>query len=277
MSIKNNFAIKFILFLTGLVALGIISLITIPPMINLNNMKPKIETAIFNKTGIKSEIHGNVNFSLLGHATIIAHNISVPNGVISDIEFTIPVRDIFNLENAKINNNITINGASLSIDKIVPFYINSTVNINDSKIKFLNKEYNIIHADISKNKIDAFVRTNQHKYEIKLNGNKFVIKNKNNDMDLSGELLPDGTAHGKINIIAQNVNRWFEFDTPYRVQNFTKCHGCFNDVRAEWVHVQHCPYHRGTDRAFECSRSISPQQVIMTIERLRHDLSNENK
>ena len=70
---------------------------------------------------------------------------------------------------------------------------------------------------------------------------------------------------------------WFEFDTPYRVQNFTKCHGCFNDVRAEWVHVQHCPYHRGTDRAFECSRSISPQQVIMTIERLRHDLSNENK
>ncbi|MDY6295799.1 MAG: autotransporter strand-loop-strand O-heptosyltransferase [Schwartzia succinivorans] len=70
---------------------------------------------------------------------------------------------------------------------------------------------------------------------------------------------------------------WYEFDTPYRVQNFTKCHGCFNDVRAEWVHVQHCPYHRGTDRAFECSRSISPQQVIMTIERLRHDLSNENK
>ena len=214
MSIKNNFAIKFILFLTGLVALGIISLITIPPMINLNNMKPKIETAIFNKTGIKSEIHGNVNFSLLGHATIIAHNISVPNGVISDIEFTIPVRDIFNLENAKINNNITINGASLSIDKIVPFYINSTVNINDSKIKFLNKEYNIISAKLSKDKMSAIVRTDQHKYNIKSEKNNFHIKNKNNNLDLYGTLNPDGTATAKISIIAQNINKWFEFDRP---------------------------------------------------------------
>ena len=214
MSIKNNFAIKFILFLTGLVALGIISLITIPPMINLNNMKPKIETAIFNKTGIKSEIHGNVNFSLLGHATIIAHNISVPNGVISDIEFTIPVRDIFNLENAKINNNITINGASLSIDKIVPFYINSTVNINDSKIKFLNKEYNIISAKLSKDKMSAIVRTDQHKYNIKSEKNNFHIKNKNNNLDLYGTLNPDGTATAKISITAQNINKWFEFDRP---------------------------------------------------------------
>lgn len=214
MSIKNNFAIKFILFLTGLVALGIISLITIPPMINLNNMKPKIETAIFNKTGIKSEIHGNVNFSLLGHATIIAHNISVPNGVISDIEFTIPFSDIFNIENAKINNNITINGASLSIDKIVPFYINSTVNINDSKIKFLNKEYNIISAKLSKDKMSAIVRTDQHKYDIKSEKNNFHIKNKNNNLDLYGTLNPDGTATAKISITAQNINKWFEFDRP---------------------------------------------------------------
>ena len=214
MSIKNNFAIKFILFLTGLVALGIISLITIPPMINLNNMKPKIETAIFNKTGIKSEIHGNVNFSLLGHATIIAHNISVPNGVISDIEFTIPFSDIFNLENAKINNNITINGASFSIDKIVPFYINNTVNINDSKIKFLNKEYNIISAKLSKDKMSAIVRTDQHKYDIKSEKNNFHIKNKNNNLDLYGTLNPDGTATAKISITAQNINKWFEFDRP---------------------------------------------------------------
>ena len=70
---------------------------------------------------------------------------------------------------------------------------------------------------------------------------------------------------------------WYEFDTPYRVQNFTKCYGCFNDVRAEWVHVQHCPYHHGTDREFECSRSITPRQVITTIERLRRDLLKDNQ
>lgn len=64
---------------------------------------------------------------------------------------------------------------------------------------------------------------------------------------------------------------WFEFDTPYRVQNYTKCYGCFNDVRAEYEHVKYCPYHRGTDKQFECSRSITSQQVILTIERLRRD------
>lgn len=64
---------------------------------------------------------------------------------------------------------------------------------------------------------------------------------------------------------------WFEFDTPYRVQNFTKCYGCFNDVRVGFAQVQHCPYHHGTDKQFECSYSITPQQVILTIERLRRD------
>ena len=214
MSIKNNFAIKFILVLTGLVALGIISLITIPPMIDLNNLKPKIETAIFNKTGIKSEIHGNIHFSLLGRATIIAHNISVPNGVISDIEFTIPFRDIFDLENAKISNDITINGASFSVDKLVPFYINNTVNINNSKIKFLDKEYNIISGKLSKDKMSAIVRTDQHKYDIKSEKNNFHIKNKNNNLDLYGKLNPDGSATAKISITAQNINKWFEFDKP---------------------------------------------------------------
>ena len=214
MSIKNNFAIKFILVLTGLVALGIISLITIPPMIDLNNLKPKIETAIFNKTGIKSEIHGNIHFSLLGRATIVAHNISVPNGVISDIEFTIPFRDIFDLENAKISNDITINGASFSVDKLVPFYINNTVNINNSKIKFLDKEYNIISGKLSKDKMSAIVRTDQHKYDIKSEKNNFHIKNKNNNLDLYGKLNPDGSATAKISITAQNINKWFEFDKP---------------------------------------------------------------
>ncbi len=69
---------------------------------------------------------------------------------------------------------------------------------------------------------------------------------------------------------------WFEFDTPYRVQNFTKCYGCYSDVRVEFDHVQYCPYHRGTDKQFECSRSITSQQVIMTIERLRRDLLQRN-
>ena len=213
MSIKTK-QNKILFVLLSFIAFLALSVIFVPPMITLNNIKGKIENVILTRTGIPAKINGNINFSLMGNATIVAHDISVPNGTISSVEFAIPLFDIFNIKNADINGDIYVNNASLHIEKIVPFSGNNTIVVNDSKIQFLNKEYNIIHADISKNKIDALVRTNQHKYEIKLNGNKFVIKNKNNDMDLSGELLPDGTAHGKINIIAQNVNRWFEFDTP---------------------------------------------------------------
>ncbi|MBE6098324.1 MAG: hypothetical protein E7198_11175 [Schwartzia succinivorans] len=46
---------------------------------------------------------------------------------------------------------------------------------------------------------------------------------------------------------------------------------------SKWMHVQHCPYHHGTDREFECSRSITPRQVITTIERLRRDLLKDNQ
>ncbi len=69
---------------------------------------------------------------------------------------------------------------------------------------------------------------------------------------------------------------WFEFDTPYRVQNYTKCYGCYNDVRVEIIHIEHCPLHRNSDKKFECSRSITPRQVIATIERLRRDKCDNN-
>ncbi len=69
---------------------------------------------------------------------------------------------------------------------------------------------------------------------------------------------------------------WFEFNTLYRVQNLLTCYGCFNDVRVDYRDVKNCPYHKKTDKQYECSRLITPQQVIMTIERLRRDLLQRN-
>ena len=60
-----------------------------------------------------------------------------------------------------------------------------------------------------------------------------------------------------------------EFDTPYRVYNQLVCHGCFNDVKVNWKEV--CPYNKGTEREFECSKSITPLQVVQAIERLIED------
>ena len=215
MSTKIKYINKILVFVLSFITILGLAVIVVPPMISLNsNVKTKIEEAILNQTGIQAKIHGSINFSLLGKTTIVAHDVSVPNGIISSVGFTFPFFDIFDLKNADISGDIYVDGASLHIDKIVPFNINKNIIVEDSKINFLNKEYKIIHADISKDKLDAFVRTDQHKYEIKSENNKFVIKNKNNDLLLTGELFKNGTAKGHISIIAQNVNRWFEFETP---------------------------------------------------------------
>ena len=57
-----------------------------------------------------------------------------------------------------------------------------------------------------------------------------------------------------------------EFATPYRVQNRFVCHGCYNDLRVDW-RDNPCPYHHGTEREYECSKKISPVQVIRVLER----------
>ena len=205
---------KTLMVLLSFISLFILALIIVPPMITLNNLKPKIEAVILAKTGVQTKIHGNVNFSLMGSASIIAHNISIPNGVVSSVEFKVPMLDIFQLQKANISGDIYVKGASLYVEKIVPYTTDAKIIIDNSNIKFLNKDYKILHATISKNNIDAFVRTDQHKYEIKSVNNDFIIQNKNNNLYLSGQLFSDGTAQGHISIIAQNVNRWFEFDTP---------------------------------------------------------------
>ncbi len=220
MSIKPRYKRRLIWSLITVAGLFLLAILVLPPIIHLNSLKPKIENAILTNTGIRATIHGNINFSLIGKTTIVAHNITTPNGFISSLSFSIPLSDIFDIKNAKISDTITINGASVLVQKITPFNMNSDVIINDSKIKFLNKSYDIINGQFSKNFVSALIRTDQHKYEIKSINNNFTITNKNNELTLSGKLLPDGGASAHISIIAQNINKWFEFDAPRIKGNF---------------------------------------------------------
>lgn len=61
-----------------------------------------------------------------------------------------------------------------------------------------------------------------------------------------------------------------EFYTPYRVINYHACHGCWNDMRENFDHFDYlwCPRHKGTDRHFECTRLITPEQVIRILNRI---------
>ena len=65
---------------------------------------------------------------------------------------------------------------------------------------------------------------------------------------------------------------WYEFDTPYRINNPLVCHGCFNDLSKEYKKLYGCLSYGGTARAYECSKNISARQVISTIDRLISDL-----
>ena len=214
MPLKPRYKRRILWSIISIIGLALFALIIVPPMIDLNSFKPKIQEFILKQTGVNAQIHGNVNFSLLGETTIIAHNISIPNGVISSCEFSIPLRDIFNISNADISGKMTVNGADLSVDKITPFESNTNITVKNSKIKFLNKTYDIVSADLSPEHISAIINTDQHRYKITSVKNKFDIKNKENSLSISGTLFPNGTALAHITINAQNINRWFEFEKP---------------------------------------------------------------
>jgi autotransporter strand-loop-strand O-heptosyltransferase len=61
-----------------------------------------------------------------------------------------------------------------------------------------------------------------------------------------------------------------EFDTPYRIINYHACNSCWNDVRHRFDHHDFlwCPRHKDTPRQFECSRLITAEHVMRTIEKI---------
>lgn len=65
-----------------------------------------------------------------------------------------------------------------------------------------------------------------------------------------------------------------EFPTPYRVINRNVCHGCYNEPDGFWAKSV-CPHHGGTEREFECTKMIAPQQVMEKIRQLLEDREHE--
>ncbi|MGC7411357.1 autotransporter strand-loop-strand O-heptosyltransferase [Pandoraea pneumonica] len=61
-----------------------------------------------------------------------------------------------------------------------------------------------------------------------------------------------------------------EFSTPYRVIAPEVCTGCWHDPALQYRHEDFhwCPRHHGTPRAFECSREITPEQVLEAVDRI---------
>ena len=78
-------------------------------------------------------------------------------------------------------------------------------------------------------------------------------------------------AIGKKVVMISGFSKPFcEFqENCVRVINDKVCNGCFNDKRYEFDRGDWdwCPAHKGTDRQFECSKTITPEMVIEAIEK----------
>jgi len=61
---------------------------------------------------------------------------------------------------------------------------------------------------------------------------------------------------------------WAEMKDCYRIAAPKgKCEGCFNRLRLDAGDWNWCPDHKGTDRQFECTKSITSEMVIKELEK----------
>jgi autotransporter strand-loop-strand O-heptosyltransferase len=62
---------------------------------------------------------------------------------------------------------------------------------------------------------------------------------------------------------------WAEMEDCIRISTPKgKCEGCFNRIRLDGGDWNWCPDHKGTERQFECTKSITSEMVIKELEKL---------
>ena len=195
-------------------ALAALAVILVPPMITLNYLKPKLESAVIAQTGVPAQINGDIHFSLLGGVLIVAHDVSIPIGTINAAMFSVPMRAVFDMENTALADAIIIYDANLNIDKLEPQLFDQDIIIHSSHIRFMNKEYDIINGTLRNGKFTGLVRLGDHRYEIEFENDVFHIRNRNNKLDAVGQLYSDGSTRGQISLETDDVNGWFGFAQP---------------------------------------------------------------
>ncbi|MDR1337493.1 MAG: hypothetical protein LBJ73_00500 [Rickettsiales bacterium] len=196
------------------VAAGALALVIVPPFVRLNNLKPRIESAIFEQTGLAAKIDGDVSFSLAGGATIVARDVAVERGRARRVMFSVPVSTMFDLNSVELTGDIFVYDARFAVGELTPPKFAKRIDFRNSIVSFKGKDYEIIRGALADGLLRGVVRTDQHKYEFDSDGDQFHITGKSNDLDIRGRLFSDGSARGALSIDTENVNEWFEFKEP---------------------------------------------------------------
>lgn len=200
--------------LTSIIGALALAMVLIPPMITLNRFRPMIEKSINDQMNVPAKIAGDLHFSLIGGATIVAHDVSVPTARIGAVMLSIPFSDFFNIQNAQLNSSVVIYDADISIDKLSPVDFNHKIEIYNSNITFLGRKFHIVRAEFANGEFHGTIRSKEHKYDIQFVGDTFEIRNKNNNLEITGQIYSDGTLRGHISIETNDINSWFGFNEP---------------------------------------------------------------
>ena len=214
MAIKPRYKRRIGWTLVGIFVAVIMAVLFVPPAITLNYMKPQLVSAIESQTGISAEFNGDVNFSLLGRATIVAHDITVPFGTINAVMFSVPWYSVFHPTDAELTGPVSIYGGNFKIENLNSTDFHNKITLHNSRVRFMSHDYDIIRGQLQNGRFNGTVRTSQHKYEVTFEKDEFLIHNHNNKLEIIGQLYNDGSASGQLSIETDNLNKWFEFSEP---------------------------------------------------------------
>lgn len=135
--------------------------------------------------------------------------------------------------------------------------------------KFLNNNgYKVINISKDGDEIDGVINIEDDSMENTMN----IIHHSEFVIGLSSGLSWVSWGLGKHVVMISNFSeKDHEFTTNCtRIINEDVCHGCWNNPehkfdKGDWYW---CPLHKGTDRQFECHKSITPEMVINNIKYL---------
>ena len=214
MALKPRYKRRIFWSLISLIGLIAIAIVIVPPMITLNSLKPKIEKTISEQTGVTAKINGNINFSLLGRATIVANDVDIKIGNIGALMFSVPLTSIFDIDNAPLTGDIAVYNANVAIDTLIPKDFNHQIDIYNTNVKFRNRNVEVIDATLENGNLIGTVRTDNHKYDIDVEQDYFTVKNQNSNLDITGQLYADGSIRGQLAMKTDEINKWFGFSDP---------------------------------------------------------------
>jgi len=196
-----------------------------------------------------------------------------------EIVNTIPLQktssNVLGLEFTEIKPNINFTPKQKPIvGKYITIAPNSTAGLKlwnyengwEILVSELNKlGYTVINVSSEKNQIKGAAELNDKSLERTMN----VIYHSELYIGLSSGLSWLSWALGKHVVMISNfTEKDHEFTSNCtRIINTEVCHGCWNDPmfkfdKGDWFW---CPNHKGTDRQFECHKSITPEIVLNSV------------